>query len=189
LISLTLYLFGLVLVIAAAGLAILHDVRAFKIPNHLSLLAGGGFVMAFLALWLGPNGVSAPFHSIAAHLTSATIMFILTLGLFAVRLVGAGDAKFATALALWLGPLDGLPLFIFYMSLAGGLLGLMTLLLKHYKPFKNVARENWLGSAQAGDNRVPYGVAITMGFMGTLLQLGYADIGAISTLLNIGGES
>lgn len=189
-IILVLYVFSLVLVTSAVAMAAVQDVRRFQIPNIFPGLALVSFGVFYAALLMIPDisslqrGVSNP---ISQHIASGIMMFILTFGLFAMRIFGAGDAKLMSALALWVGVLDGLPLFIFYMSLCGGVLGIATLLLKQYKLVRSPKPGSWIASAQAGENRVPYGVAIAIGFIMTLLQLGHFDIMSVNNLLENGG--
>ena len=182
-ISLTLYLFGVLITLAACGMAAWNDVRAFRIPNLCSLLA----ILGFLAAWTGVALLSAAgvgggvplLGSLSSHLISAGGVFFVTLLLFMSGAVGAGDAKFLSALSLWV-PLSGLAAFVFYMSLFGGLMGLATLVLRCWKPFAAPPEGTWLAAAQAGQNRIPYGVAISLGFVAVFLFLGYFDITEIT---------
>lgn len=178
------YIFGLCIAVGAVILATLHDFRTFHIPNKLSGLVVLGFVLSFGALFMLPPGQHfGPFRPLSEHLVTAGLMFLLTFSLFALRMFGAGDAKLASALALWLGVFQGLPLFILYTSLCGGILGVITILLNRWKPIKNPPSGTWLAMAQAGENRVPYGIAIMGGFLITLVQLGYFDIMSLNALL------
>lgn len=167
-------------------MAAVQDSRAFRIPNHLSGLVMVGFLGAYLGLAVLPGVDMAPLHQWPAHLVAGLAMFLVTLLLFGLRLIGAGDAKFASALAVWFGLAD-LPLFIFYISLFGGVLGLLTLILKKYRPFKNAPAGTWVASAQAGQNRVPYGMAIAAGFLLTAYTAGYFDIVALFLRVENGG--
>lgn len=179
-----LYIFGLVLMVAAALMAGYHDMRAFKIPNALSGLALAGFGVALSA---SVFGAEVPFQALWLHALSFLLMFVLTLILFALRLIGAGDAKFGSAAAVWFGVGSGFPMFVFYTSLMGGVLGLVTLVLKKAQPWPAAPKGTWLASAQAGENRVPYGVAIAMGFLMTAYTLGYFDIVAVIEGVESGG--
>lgn len=184
-ISLFLYTFGLMITLGAAGLAAWSDLRSFRIPNIATVLALIGFVLAYTGVLLVPGDHIPLLHDYRAHLASAGVMFVLTLVLFLSRSIGAGDAKFASALALWPG-LMNLTLFVFYMSLIGGLIGVATILLRKFKPFPAVAAGNWIYAAQNGENRIPYGLAIALGFVVTAAMLGLFDITAITNAVENG---
>ena len=97
------------------------DLKSFRIPNALPL----ALIALFLIKVAAPTGM-APWPS---HVTA----FGLTLGLgflaFALGLVGGGDAKLMSALALWFG-MDALPSFIVMTAIGGGVLALVLLLLR-----------------------------------------------------------
>jgi prepilin peptidase CpaA len=182
LVSLFLYTFGLMITLGAAVLAAYSDVRSFKIPNMATILVVLGFAVAYSGIMLLPPDTEWHFGSIGWHLASAGIFFLITLILFATGSIGAGDAKFASALALWPG-LMGLTLYVFYMSLIGGLMGLMTLMLRKWKPLRAPPSGTWLAAAQEGHNRIPYGLAIALGFVLTSWVQGYFDITGIIKLV------
>lgn len=179
-IGLFLYTFGLMITLGAVVLAAATDVRSFRIPNMATALVLFGFGLAYLgvALVSRETGHMPLLHDIRSHLAAGGVMFLLTLVLFLTRSIGAGDAKFASALALWPGLL-GLTLFVFYMSLIGGVMGVATVMLRKFKPFPALPAGNWLSAAQAGENRIPYGLAIGLGFVLTGVVLGLFDITAI----------
>jgi prepilin peptidase CpaA len=176
-----LYLFGFSIALGAALVAALSDVRQFRIPNFISVLVVMGFVLAYMGMLLLPSDEVLVFGPLKYHLLSGAIMFLLTFGLFAGGVLGAGDAKFASTLALWCG-LKTLLIFIFYLSLFGGVLGLITLILARLKPFKNPHPGGWVAMSQMGQRRVPYGVAITAGFILVMLADHRFDIMAIINL-------
>lgn len=180
-----LYTFGLVITFGAVAMAAWNDMRAFRIPNMISGLVVLGFVLAYTGAYLVPGATVPLFQPLLSHVLAAGVMFALTLVLFAVGSIGAGDAKFASALALWVG-VTALPLYIFYMSLVGGLMGIFTLLLKRWKPFRTVREGTWVASAQAGMNRIPYGLAIAIGFFIAVSVLGYLNITEITNVVENG---
>ncbi len=167
-------IFCLLVVIGLGVLAAVSDWRGLLIPNAYSL----GIILAFIpayAAFLFFAGDSGYFQGWASHLGAFAILFIGSFILFTLNMFGAGDSKLATAFALWVG-LEGLGAFVFYMALVGGLLGLVTLGLRKYKPFAHVRPGTWFARAQAGDNVVPYGIAITAGAIAAFFWLGYADL-------------
>lgn len=88
---LLLFLFPLLVTLGAFS-----DALIMKVPNRLSLaLAGSFFALVPIA---GLDWVTIVVHC-TAGLTVLAAMFVM----FAVGSIGGGDAKFAAAIALWLG--------------------------------------------------------------------------------------
>ncbi len=141
-----LLLFCLVLAIAGA-----NDVKARRIPNWTILAV----IALFAAWWLvGPS------VSLTSALGAALIMFVTSCALYFFRVVGAGDSKLVTVVALFVG-LSRLPQFILYMSLAGGALALCLLAME---PTRLLVMLQMRGKGRM-DRGVPYGVAIAAGGM------------------------
>jgi prepilin peptidase CpaA len=146
-------------------LSCISDVRALRIPNWHSLVLIGCFFPAWLA---------APqfFDGIGAHLGAMGIMLVVTYIMFTFGMMGGGDSKLGTALGLWVG-MKGLLPFILYMSFAGGVLAVVSLIISKRKPFKKPVSGGWIEQAQAGKNSIPYGIAISLGAALALLQSGF----------------
>lgn len=162
------------------------DFKGFTISNAYSLGVIIAFIPAFLAvLLLAPD--AGYFASWKSHLLAAAVVFAVTFVLFTLKLIGAGDSKLCTAYALWLGVL-GVPAFLFYMTLMGGVLGLMTLLMRRWKPFREPAEGGWIARAQAGASDVPYGIAIVAGAVIGFIQCGYFDPASLAALAQAGSE-
>jgi len=155
-------------------LSCVSDVRSLRIPNWHSLAILGGFFVAYF---------SAPelFNGLGRHLIAMTAMFVVTYIMFTYGVIGGGDAKFGTALGLWVG-LKGIVPFIFYMTMIGGILGLAALLLRKRKLFKNPRPGSWVEQAQTGHSAVPYGVAISLGFWMELIHAGFVQTEAGAVL-------
>lgn len=163
------------------------DFRGLVISNAYSIGVILAFVPAFLAVFfLAPD--AAYFASWKSHLLSAAIMFAVTFVLFTTNMIGAGDSKLATAYALWLGVL-GLPSFLFYMTVTGGLLGLVTLALRRWKPFTAPPEGGWIARAQAGSSEVPYGIAIVAGAVVAFVQSGYVDPDRLTGLVEAAAQA
>jgi prepilin peptidase CpaA len=139
-----LLLFGLVLALAAAS-----DVKDRRIPNWTILAV----IALFAAWWLAGLSVS-----LVSAFSAALIMFVISCALYLFHIVGAGDSKLVTVVALFVG-LSGLPQFILYMSLAGGALALCLLAIE---PARVLVMLQMRGKVQ-GELDVPYGVAIAVG--------------------------
>lgn len=105
------------------ALAAFTDLFEMKIPNAIPLVLLIGF--AALALVLGlPIGLAG------LHLTAGLIVFFGCFTLFAVNVMGGGDAKLLTAAAVWYGFNISLVEFLIEVAVFGGVLTLMILALR-----------------------------------------------------------
>ena len=126
------------------------DVRTFTISNRLNL------AIALLApvYWLS---VGLPLWPDAAiQVAVAAGVFILLAAAFYAGMMGGGDVKLAAALGLWFSPVMTAN-FLIYMSIGGGVLTAVVLLLHRLKK-------------KTGKPEVPYGVAIAFGALVILIQ-------------------
>jgi prepilin peptidase CpaA len=139
------------------------------IPNWISLALIPAF---FLAAWLSGLGLLAT----GAHVAAGLVALVVAVGLFALGLVGGGDAKLLAAAGLWLGPQAATP-FLFWTAVAGGLLAL-ALLASRRAPATAVARAPaWARRLLTPREGIPYGVAIAAGAMAALSHAGLAGVG------------
>lgn len=165
------------------ALAAWSDIRGMTIPNIYSAIVGGLFVVAYVVVALmGPEGVFGPWVS---HLVAGLIVFAVTVLLFAARALGGADSKLATVFALWVG-IQGLSAFLLYTTLAGGVLGLTALAIRHWKLFANAPAGSWPAQIQAGASKVPYGVAILTGAVIAFFYAGYFSPETLSSF--VGGN-
>ncbi|MCD8571739.1 MAG: peptidase [Alphaproteobacteria bacterium] len=174
-----LYVFLLVAVLGVGVLAAASDVRGMTIPNLHSVIVLAAFPVCYGVAWLA--GVDV-FHGPLSHLLGLLIVFAISAGLFALGVMGAADSKLASAYAVWMG-VYGLAPFLFYMTLAGGLLGIATIIMKRYRPFKKLPAGSWMAQAQGGADKVPYGVAIVCGAFVSFWLLGYVEGDVLSAFL------
>lgn len=174
------FLFAVFAALGAGILAALSDLRGMTIPNILSVAIIAAFFAAYGVLWL--SGRDDVFGSVSSHLLSVVIVFGVTLAMFMLRAIGAGDSKLASAFALWTG-LKGMMPFLFYMALAGGVLGLAALALRKWKPVKAPREGGWIARVQNGENGVPYGAAIFAGALASFVKLGYLGPEVLSSFL------
>ena len=133
--------YGLLAALAIAlTYAAITDLRRRQIDNWLN----GAIALAAPLFWLasGQGLVDVGFHIVIA-----LVIFILLAVLFAFGLMGGGDVKLLTALALWIDPISFVKLLVL-MSVLGGLLTLV-MVIDHY------ARK------RQGRIAVPYGIAIS----------------------------
>lgn len=170
-----------VFVACAVGvLAAVSDYRGMVIPNLYSLIIFGAFVLCYGALWVGGHaGVFAPALS---HVLGFVVVFGVTFGMYSAKIWGGGDQKLISAFAVWFG-FSGLPVFLIYTTLFGGLIGVAALLLKKYKPFKAPKEGGWVAQVQAGASKVPYGVAIAGGALVSFVKMGYVSLDTLRVFL------
>lgn len=145
--------------LAVASLAILGaiaacgawlDMRHRLLPNWLALVAmvtGLGF-----AAWTGG------WSTAGLALAHGVVALLVGMGLFAVRWIGGGDAKFYAGIACWF-PITQALFLLVSVSLVGLVLAIGMLVILRRKPPHG-------GLSQSGDDafrQVPFGVAIALG--------------------------
>lgn len=145
---------GIVLFVVAAY----DDIKTLRIPNALVIAVAILGVLRLIVI----GDLSVALYTMGA----SVILFIATFLLFWRGLVGGGDAKMITAAALLVGYHD-LFHFLVLMSICGALVSLAVLVIHKYLPL-------WLGPRLAmlvptARLAVPYGVAIAVGGIVTLL--------------------
>jgi len=136
--------YGLLIALAIALVfAAFTDIRRRQIDNWLNI----AIVVGAPVFWW-TSGLSL-WPDIAWQLGVALVAFVILAGLFAVKMMGGGDVKLLTALALWIEPNAFLQLLII-MAIAGGVL---TIVMGGYH-FLMRQKERLA---------IPYGVAIAFG--------------------------
>lgn len=137
------------------AIAAISDLLTMKIPDHLSII----LALSFLAI---APFAALPIQIIGMHLLAAFIVFSACFALFAVNVMGGGDAKLLSAAAIWFGFNQSLLGFIIYVGLAGGILALLILIIR--------ARWNTIlamglpvPSSIILAKKIPYGIAIAIG--------------------------
>lgn len=161
-------------------LAARSDFNGFTIPNIYSVIIIAAFFVAYGVAYLSGN--THFFASFISHILAALIVFVLTYIMFYFKAIGGGDSKLATAFAFWIG-IKGLFPFLFYMTFIGGIMGAVSLYLKKKHPFKAPKEGNWIHASQAGENKIPYGLAIMIGALVSFLILGYLSEDAFASFL------
>jgi prepilin peptidase CpaA len=137
-----------ILMIAVAA----FDLATMTIPNWLNLLIGGFFLVAALVFLM-------PLPLFAWHLAAGAGMLALCFGMFALGLIGGGDAKAAAAIALWLGPASLLEWGL-WSAVFGGLLTIVLLLFRRVPVQQRLIRWPWLARLHRRETGVPYGIAL-----------------------------
>ncbi|MFZ5608465.1 MAG: A24 family peptidase [Pseudomonadota bacterium] len=149
--------------LAAIVLVAAHgDFRRFVIPNRLSL-ALASLAPVYWGAATAAGYITPP--SIWLVLVLALAVFALGFGLFAAGVMGGGDIKLMTALALWMTPGQAVRVF-FVISLAGGVLALAMALARLWQA-RAQASITERGEQSAwqvlSKQPIPYGVAIAAG--------------------------
>jgi len=130
------------------------DVRARRLPD-------AGVLALALLFFADALAARMPLATVGVHVGVALAVYALCALLFALKLLGGGDAKLAAALCLWAGPALLLPMLTL-ISIAGALVGLTSLATSGMEPaaHRGALRALALFSGRRG---VPYGVALAVG--------------------------
>lgn len=154
------FVYGLAGALAIALLvAAFTDIRRRQIDNWLNAAIALG-----APAWWWASGLSL-WPDVAMQLGVAALVFVALAGLFALKLMGGGDVKLLSALALWIPPMAFLKLLL-VMSLIGGALTVV-MAMWHF----TVTRRR--------DAKIPYGVAIASAGLITLfpqLEAGWRTV-------------
>ncbi|KRB58567.1 peptidase [Rhizobium sp. Root708] len=143
-------IFPLCLAIAAVS-----DILTMTIPNRVSIILAAAFVpIAFMA--------GLPPAAIGMHLLAAAAVFAACFALFALNVMGGGDAKLLTAAALWFGYDPSLAAFVVYVGIIGGA---VTLVILGIRMYSDVILATGLPVPHSilTAKKVPYGIAIAIG--------------------------
>ena len=139
--------FPLCLAVAACS-----DFLTMLIPNRVSAILLASFVIVAPLSGLG-------IADIGMHLTAGLLVFSVCFALFALNVMGGGDAKLLTASAVWFGMTFSLVEFLLYVSFFGGILTLMILSLRSHSN-TILASGVSLPSHLLQAKKIPYGIAI-----------------------------
>jgi prepilin peptidase CpaA len=145
-----LLLFPSLMAFAAAS-----DLFTMTISNRVSLTLAVGFLA--LALLSGMGSYDILWH-VGAGATVLAVAFLC----FVMGWVGGGDAKVASAAALWFG-FGHLLNYLVYASLFGGALTLLLLQFRQWPLPYPFAGQAWLLRLHAKESGIPYGIALAIG--------------------------
>ncbi|WP_419901727.1 A24 family peptidase [Kiloniella sp.] len=109
--------------IALVVIAMLSDLIQMRIPNVIP----AAIILLFPVAYIGGEA-STP---LLDHVGAMLVVLVIGIVLFAMKLLGGGDIKFLTSLALWTG-FGLLPSFIVIVTLIGGAQSIAVLLLRKY---------------------------------------------------------
>ena len=140
---------------ALMAFAASSDLLTMTISNRVSLLLLAGF-----AVLAGLGGM--PMAEVLQHGAAGLIILVASFACFAMGWIGGGDAKVASAAALWLG-LAHLLNYLLYASLFGGALTLLLLQFRQWPLPVMLGRHDWLQRLHVKDADIPYGIALALG--------------------------
>jgi len=172
-IVLSIYYLCLIVTCLCGLAAAVSDFRGMKIPNLYSGIVILSFFIAFPIVSM--TGFDCGFSSLISHILSGIICFGFTYMMFAFGAFGAGDSKLITAFGFWTG-LQGLPVFIFYVTIAGAVLALLAMALMRFPVFANMPEGSWIARIRARERVIPYGIAISFGAFAAFFSLGYFSV-------------
>ncbi|MCZ3380222.1 A24 family peptidase [Rhizobium sp. AG207R] len=145
----TLLIFPLCMSIAA-----ISDLLTMTIPNRVSL----ALALAFLVL---AQIFGLSFSEIGIHFAGAIAVFLACFALFALNVMGGGDAKLLAAAALWFGFDASLLEFLIYVAFIGGALTVLIILLRS-QANTILAIGLPLPNSLVIAKKIPYGIAIAI---------------------------
>ena len=144
--------FRLILFPSLMAFAASSDLLTMTISNRVSIILIAGF--AVMAPLIGMSG-----SDILSHVGAGFAVLTVTFVFFACGWIGGGDAKLASATALWLG-MDPLMSYLLYASLFGGVLTLMIIRFRLMPLPAMLQKQEWAARLHRADAGVPYGIAL-----------------------------
>ncbi len=134
--------------------AAFSDLLTMTIPNRVSFILV--FVYFALAAYL-----PLPWDTLVMHVSCGVAVLALTFAMFQFGWVGGGDAKLASATALWLG-WENLFDYGLIASLAGGVLTVVIMAMRWNELPGRLLSIGFVARLAEKTNGVPYGVALAI---------------------------
>ncbi len=134
--------------------AAVGDYYRYLIPNGLS-------VAAALLFFVHVFTAATPVDWVGALIVGGAVFFV-GVAMFAFRLLGGGDVKLLSAVALWAGPAQIIDLLLI-TGLAGGLLSLAMMTTLHFYRPGPAEASGPAPRASKEKQYIPYGIAIAAG--------------------------
>jgi len=136
-------------------MAAFSDLFTMTIPNRVSLILAVSFLV------LAPlSGLAI--QTIGMHLAAAAIVFSACFALFALHVMGGGDAKLLSATALWFGLNQSLLFLMTDVAMIGGLITLLILMARAQSD-TILAFGLPVPNSILIAKKIPYGIAIAIG--------------------------
>lgn len=147
-----LVIFPLCMAIAAAS-----DFMTMTIPNRVSVILVVGFLV------VAPLS-GMPVADIGFHLLAGVVVFLGVFALFAINVMGGGDAKVLAASAIWFGWNESLVSYLGGVAFIGGFLTVAIVLLRSQDDMLIISGlGERLPKPLLEAKKIPYGVAIGIG--------------------------
>jgi prepilin peptidase CpaA len=137
------------------AIAAFSDLFTMTIPNRASAILLATFLLMAVAMGL-------PWQQIGLHYAAGLAVFSVCFALFALNVMGGGDAKLLTAAAVWFGLTSSLLEFLIYVCYVGGAVTLTILVLRS-QANAIIAMGINLPSSILHAKKIPYGIAIGIG--------------------------
>jgi prepilin peptidase CpaA len=134
------------------AMAACSDLLTMSIPNRLSVVLLASFVA--IAPFAGLS-----LEAFSLHIAAGAAVFAACFALFALNVMGGGDAKILTASAVWFGFDASLVNYLVYVSVFGGLLSLLILAVRANHNILMVSRVP-VPQTMLHARKVPYGIAV-----------------------------
>ena len=132
--------------------AAMMDLFTMTIPNRISILLVGTFAVVAPLTGMG-------WEEYFIHLGTGFAVLAVGILLFALGLLGGGDAKLLAAASLWLG-LDNLLQYVVVVALMGGLLAFLLLVYRGTLPPRWLTSQGWAMRLHDRNEGIPYGLAL-----------------------------
>jgi prepilin peptidase CpaA len=147
------------------------DLFTMTIPNRIPAILLGSFLL--VAPFTGME-----WSTIGMSLAAGLLVFSVTFSLFAINVMGGGDAKLLTATAVWFGFNQSLLVFLISVAYIGGILTLAILLIRS-KSNSILATGLPIPNSLLMAKKIPYGIAI--GIAGLIT---YSDAPLVQSAIN-----
>ncbi len=140
---------------AVFALGAVTDVISYRIPNWIP-----GLLLALFAAAAPLSGMQI--EAVGLHVAVFVAALVFGMGLFALNVVGGGDAKFFAAVALWMGPAM-IAKYTVVFAFVGGAFAVLILVLRRMPLPASASHFPVLGQLLRPTSGMPYGVALGIG--------------------------
>jgi prepilin peptidase CpaA len=130
------------------------DLFTMEISNRVSIVLVAAFFV--LAVTFG-----VPLREIGLHVACGLLVLCLTFFFFSRDWIGGGDAKLASATALWFG-FDHIADYGLVSALIGGGLTLLILTVRRWPLPSFLLSQPWIARLHDRHSGIPYGIALAL---------------------------
>jgi prepilin peptidase CpaA len=148
----------------AMAFAAANDIFTMKIPNKIPLALVASFIAVALLTGM-------PMETFGINMAIGFAVLVATFALFAMNLLGGGDAKLIAAGAIWMGP-DHVLEYIVFITVFGGVLSLAILGYRKFIPATAFSMPYWAQRLHQDQGPIPYGIAIAAGALAVFPETG-----------------